>query len=78
MGNIVYIFEKLDNGWWIGESNGKTGLFPASFVDLYSLSVVEESDFASNNTTEDELEESNNNNTNNNDSGKSLTASASE
>ena len=25
---------QVDEGWWLGESKGKFGLFPANYVDL--------------------------------------------
>ncbi|XP_071520351.1 uncharacterized protein [Panulirus ornatus] len=35
LGDIIYVHKKRDDGWYKGtlKRNGKTGLFPASFVD---------------------------------------------
>ena len=32
VGDVVNIVLRHDDGWWRGELNGKTGLFPASYV----------------------------------------------
>eukprot|EP00049_Salpingoeca_infusionum_P017998 m.355320 g.355320 ORF g.355320 m.355320 type:complete len:503 (-) comp17220_c0_seq1:148-1656(-) len=32
-GDIITIIEKEDDGWWRGECNGKTGVFPDNFVE---------------------------------------------
>jgi len=36
-GDIVHVHEKKENGWFKGtlERNGKTGLFPGSFVENF-------------------------------------------
>jgi len=31
-GDVVHIIDKYQNGWWVGEINGNTGLFPGSYV----------------------------------------------
>lgn len=35
LGDIIYVHKKRDDGWYKGtlQRTGKTGLFPASFVD---------------------------------------------
>ena len=33
-GDIVHILEKFDDGWWSGHSQGRTGLFPGSYVQM--------------------------------------------
>lgn len=35
VGDVVYVLKKRDDGWYKGtlHRNGKTGLFPASFVE---------------------------------------------
>lgn len=37
VGDIVYVAKKRQDGWFKGtlERNGKTGLFPGSFVELF-------------------------------------------
>lgn len=32
----VKVLQQFDKGWWFGEVNGKTGLFPGSYVQLQS------------------------------------------
>ena len=32
-GDLVYILEKDESGWWKGFSNGRIGLFPCNFVE---------------------------------------------
>lgn len=31
-GDMINVYKKNDNGWWVGELNGKTGLFPSNYV----------------------------------------------
>lgn len=35
VGDIIYVHKKRDDGWYKGtlQRNGRTGLFPASFVE---------------------------------------------
>ena len=33
-GQVIKITEIIDKDWYRGESNGKTGIFPASFVRI--------------------------------------------
>lgn len=33
-GEVVKVIQQLEKGWWFGELNGKTGLFPGSYVEL--------------------------------------------
>lgn len=33
-GSIVEHIEQVDEGWWSGTSNGKSGLFPSNYVEL--------------------------------------------
>ena len=33
-GGRVTNIEIIDEGWWIGVSNGRKGMFPASYVQL--------------------------------------------
>ena len=37
VGDVVYVTKKRQDGWYKGtlERNGKTGLFPGSFVDSF-------------------------------------------
>ena len=30
--DVVIILEKQNADWWLGELNGKTGIFPATYV----------------------------------------------
>ena len=32
--DIIENIEKIDEGWWVGDVNGKRGLFPANYVEL--------------------------------------------
>ena len=32
VGDVINITLRHDDGWWRGELNGQTGLFPASYV----------------------------------------------
>ena len=32
IGDVINVTLRHDDGWWKGELNGKTGLFPASYV----------------------------------------------
>ena len=34
-GNVIDILSKDHADWWLGELNGKTGIFPANFVGKY-------------------------------------------
>ncbi|XP_070694338.1 nostrin [Pempheris klunzingeri] len=44
-GDLLEIYTKGDNGWWFGELNGKTGHFPATYVEeLPLLSSIKSSD----------------------------------
>ena len=31
---VVKVINQHESGWWIGEYNGKTGMFPANYVKL--------------------------------------------
>lgn len=31
-GDVIKILKKNDDGWWLGELNGKQGLLPCSYV----------------------------------------------
>ena len=33
-GDVIVRIEKVDDGWWAGEVNGKRGLFPANYVEI--------------------------------------------
>lgn len=32
--DIIYNIEMIDEGWWKGQCHGRTGLFPAAYVQL--------------------------------------------
>eukprot|EP01080_Neovahlkampfia_damariscottae_P000976 gene976-9883_t len=34
-GDIINLIQKSETGWWEGELNGKTGLFPGTYVEHY-------------------------------------------
>lgn len=36
-GEIIFVTEQDDSDWWTGESNGRKGLFPSSFVQMIAL-----------------------------------------
>lgn len=31
-GDIIEVTKKIDQGWWIGTCNGKSGMFPSNYV----------------------------------------------
>merc|ERR1719347_323588 len=33
-GELINIHDKQEDGWWLGECNGKVGIFPATYVEL--------------------------------------------
>ena len=33
VGSIITVLEEIDEGWWIGESEGRIGMFPANYVE---------------------------------------------
>lgn len=33
-GDVITNIEKVDEGWWMGQCHGKTGLFPSNYVQL--------------------------------------------
>lgn len=39
-GDIITNVEMVDEGWWKGTCHGRTGLFPATFVELNQLLVI--------------------------------------
>jgi len=43
-GQIICIWSKqpngVDDGWWIGESNGSTGLFPSMMVEELTTEAI--------------------------------------
>lgn len=34
VGDVIEIFEEVEEGWWRGKLNGKVGVFPSNFVEL--------------------------------------------
>uniref|UniRef100_A0A671N1Q8 Osteoclast-stimulating factor 1 n=1 Tax=Sinocyclocheilus anshuiensis TaxID=1608454 RepID=A0A671N1Q8_9TELE len=45
VGDIIYITEEVEEGWWSGSMNGKSGLFPSNFVkEIESTEDTETSD----------------------------------
>ncbi|KAI3643428.1 hypothetical protein MP228_012983 [Amoeboaphelidium protococcarum] len=38
-GDVVTVIQEVDEGWWIGDLNGKKGLFPANYVEVIPKSV---------------------------------------
>ena len=34
VGDILIIINKEEEGWWEGDLNGKTGMFPSNFVEM--------------------------------------------
>ncbi|XP_073349135.1 CD2-associated protein [Pagrus major] len=53
VGDIIEIIEEVEEGWWSGSFNGKSGLFPSNFVK--ELDVTGE-EAESNDTTADETD----------------------
>ena len=35
-GDVINLSEKQDSDWWFGELNGRTGIFPAMYVQEMS------------------------------------------
>lgn len=33
VGDVISVYRKQDDGWWIGECNGSVGIFPATYVE---------------------------------------------
>ena len=33
-GDVVVVMDTLESGWWRGVCNGRTGWFPASYVEV--------------------------------------------
>lgn len=33
-GEVVLVRETLENGWWRGDSGGRSGFFPGSYVEV--------------------------------------------
>ena len=31
--DVIYVTEKMSDDWWKGEINGKSGIFPATYVE---------------------------------------------
>lgn len=34
VGDVIEIFEEVEEGWWRGKLNGKVGVFPSNFVEM--------------------------------------------
>jgi len=34
VGDILTVIKKEEEGWWEGDLNGKTGMFPSNFVEV--------------------------------------------
>ena len=47
-GQLIHVRSKqpngVDDGWWIGESNGCSGLFPSMMVEDFTPEVISVSD----------------------------------
>jgi nostrin len=35
-GDVITVLERNEDGWWVGEVNGKSGLFPGNHCELGS------------------------------------------
>ncbi|VEN42858.1 unnamed protein product [Callosobruchus maculatus] len=35
-GDSLTVYRQQDDGWWLGECNGNVGIFPATYVELYT------------------------------------------
>ena len=33
-GDVITNIEEVSDGWWLGDVNGKRGLFPANYVEF--------------------------------------------
>ncbi|KAI8984338.1 hypothetical protein BDF20DRAFT_859361 [Mycotypha africana] len=36
-GDIILVLSEIDKGWWLGELNGKRGIFPVNYTEDYDL-----------------------------------------
>lgn len=43
--DIIYNIEMIDEGWWKGQCHGRTGLFPAAYVQLIEWATRSQSLF---------------------------------
>ena len=50
-GDTIEVICEVEDGWWRGKSNGKTGLFPSNFVEL-----VDEKDVTQGKDKHDEMQ----------------------
>ncbi len=32
-GDVINVHDKQEDGWWLGECDGKIGIFPATYVE---------------------------------------------
>ncbi|KAI9282728.1 hypothetical protein BY458DRAFT_497172 [Sporodiniella umbellata] len=35
IGDLITVIDEIDRGWWVGEANGKRGIFPVNFTEEY-------------------------------------------
>lgn len=42
-GDLIKVTKKIDEGWWVGTCNGKSGMFPSNYVSLLEEAKLEKS-----------------------------------
>ena len=63
-GNIIKVMKKIDDGWWVGSLNDKTGIFPSNYVTVVETNGGSENEYKSSNIDDkkkpesDEIDES--------------------
>lgn len=45
-GQLINVLDKVDPGWWEGELNGVTGLFPANYVKITTMESDQQCELA--------------------------------
>lgn len=57
-GDIIKVTKKIDEGWWVGSLNDKTGMFPSNYVSAIENDEISENGKASRNTDDESKPES--------------------
>lgn len=51
-GDIIKVTKMIDEGWWVGDSKGKKGMFPSNYVTVIENNVMSECEDSSKNNAE--------------------------
>lgn len=46
--DLIKVVRKIDEGWWVGSLNGKTGMFPSNYVSIVEKNNGSESEYKPN------------------------------